>query len=766
MALAPVAAQLVTKFPFLAPVGLALATAITFQGSGPAVLGALTQADSTDPLTRLQGLKTILSLINVLLAFPTVAESAAQAQTEPAALAAQASAAVAAMKQATLSAANLPSFATAAQAQGFQDLVLDEYKLGNITEVEWLAVFDWTESEKKRIAVGVTAAAAQANPLLVANFATLPTFPSLDAADNWMIQATSLKNQGLLTLDGLSRVSTWYSMEIRRIKGIPLDAPLIEAAQKWGTLLPGGAALPAPAPAVPAPAIPAPAVPTPAVPTPAVPTPAAAPPIVNEIILPGFATLATNVLVLGGNLSQIAQVGAGTNAGLDAIKQQLNSIALAVSKQFPTQFDFPILQSLLGGIGGALTGAGVGSLAGAIALGLTNTAGPRAHNAQQARYECQSGFLGGLQGVITKLGPQLLVSGGLFFNSPLKTTAEELLGRAIAAQINVDQLAAPASEADALESASARLVQAMGFGLEAQMLSYSAEALTPLKQMGFNQLAGFLGDLAGFQRIAQGLMGTIETAGIYTPLQWAANRRFRPTLPRLGDIEMMFAKYALTREQTFDILRRLGYPEEIVDVMPGYLYRDPRLGELVRVFQYSEPGAVTLNADDLLTLKIARVDPEDPDAYYKLKLARAGYEPVDIDAFVKPLKMGLVRREQTAVYEQITRLYREGFITRDRASDLVQDAREVADVLAFRLKGLDLQREYEQKEDIRQMVLAALGRRLMTAAEASTALASIGMDPERVRVHVLRARMGLVPRSVGVVAVETPAPIEITGGAP
>ena len=281
-------------------------------------------------------------------------------------------------------------------------------------------------------------------------------------------------------------------------------------------------------------------------------------------------------------------------------------------------------------------------------------------------------------------------------------------------------------------------------GLAASAISLTAEATTPLKQMGYSQIAGFFADLAGFQRIAAGLMGTLENAAIYRPLMWEANKRFRPNIPDDRQLTLMYQKRSLSREELADYQERLGLPDLYIDRLPGFIFNDPNPGLLIRAFQVAEPGKVTFSPDDLAIMRRARIDPEDPDAYFKLKFAKSGRDDTDVQAFVPVVKMGILRREQTIRYSQVERLYRDGFIDETRARAETEEARKPAGVVDYRMAALGMVREYEVLSDTRAVVLMSMARGLITRDEARQRLGELGMPGDRVELEVLKATLGMI----------------------
>lgn len=444
--------------------------------------------------------------------------------------------------------------------------------------------------------------------------------------------------------------------------------------------------------------------------------------------------------------------------GIDSLRTAIEGLELRagdVTVQAPPAPNVSITAPIETGALGTTIAAALPAVGVAMAAAIAATAGSSAHAGQQARYGCMGGFSGSLVGIISALLPTGIAATVLLTDNPIRQKIQEQLDTIIGNMCDPAAFTSPAREADAVSNATRRLTQAVGYGMEAQMIAYIAESSTPLKQMGFGQLAGFVGDLAGFKRIAAGLMGTLEDAAIYQPLRWKANREFRPTLPNSQQLALMYQKRSLTRAELEDFNERSGLPDLYNERLPGFIFNDPNPGMLIRAFQLAPPsGDLRASADDLKIMEIAGIDPADPDWYYKLKFAKSGLDDTDVEAFVPIVKMGLLRREQTLRYDAITRLYRDGYKSRAWAEEELALANAPADRTEYRLAAIDLQRDYKLASDARAIAITAMGRGVITRATARELLESLGMDAQRIEVEVLKGTLGLLPTQRLTVATE------------
>ena len=393
-----------------------------------------------------------------------------------------------------------------------------------------------------------------------------------------------------------------------------------------------------------------------------------------------------------------------------------------------------------------------------VATGLAANAGPRAHAAQQARYGCQSDFLGGLMGVVGKIGPQLATGLILATDNPIRQALDRLVASIITSELDLSRLVVPRTYDQAVANASTRLTQAVGFGLQAQAIAYTAEAMTPLKQMGFSQIAGFMGELAGFGRIAGGLMGTVETAAIYRPLQYEANKRFRPTVPGPGELSRLFERYEIRAEGTpeapgfRDSMAVHGLPDYWIGALEEELGAHPGILQAVRLSAafpirrlpgYATPPAAVR---DWLTRAGFSGDLVDsPDWYFTWAAAKGGMDPVDLPLVVQVARRAQARVERSAYLGVVSTLVRDGFLGLEAARKELEAAYEFTDPWDARLKVWERQRDQKLLSDTRAVVIMSMSRGLITRGEARDQLGQLGMDGQRAELEVLKGTLGMLP---------------------
>mgnify|MGYP001571141687 FL=1 len=506
-----------------------------------------------------------------------------------------------------------------------------------------------------------------------------PAFDTAQQLDGWFFFFQALYSKGLISIDRMVRTVNWRNTELERLAAAPVVTPTITTELITG-LLPGQTGVR----------------------------------ITTTGITPGVALQAPiNVTLPPISLNPNIQVNVPpfVIAPPTVITQPIPAPQVVV----PVNVETGLLGTI---IAGALPAVGA-----TFAQAMSASAGPNAHAAQQARYACQGSFFGSIAQVVSTVGLGIIAGSTLLFDNPVKAALDKKIAEFMAKMLDPKRFVVATTYEGAVANASDRLTEAIGFGTAAQAMAYAFEAMSPLKTFGFNQLAGFLGDLAGFKRIADGLMGTVESAAIYQPLRWEANRRFRPTLPSESMLSVLYAKRLISAEYYQDVLARQGLPDQVVSLLPGDAFRQLTQGDL----------AVLLRNVDLTDAEITR----------RLELDRT--DPGDIALQRLSTRLEAVSREQRTRYTQVALLYRDGFIDSVRARQEIAAARTPAPYVDYRMAAMELQREYDVLADTRSIVLQAMSRGVVTRDMARADLVALGMGPIRADMEVVKATLGMIP---------------------
>lgn len=106
------------------------------------------------------------------------------------------------------------------------------------------------------------------------------------------------------------------------------------------------------------------------------------------------------------------------------------------------------------------------------------------------------------------------------------------------------------------------LMQAVLLGSGAHLLSVTAEAAAPLKNMGLGYLSAFMADMAGFSRIAAAFQGMMIQWGLAQPMRYWALQKFQPMIPSEGNLIRLAGEYAITRGEFNKYMGYHGYTPE------------------------------------------------------------------------------------------------------------------------------------------------------------------------------------------------------------
>jgi len=304
----------------------------------------------------------------------------------------------------------------------------------------------------------------------------------------------------------------------------------------------------------------------------------------------------------------------------------------------------------------------------------------------------------------------------------------------------------------------AMLNATVAMGMSAHLAAIAGEAVTPLKYMGINYLAGFLAELAGWSRIASGTVGTIESISISQPLKYYVNSLTRSALPDVGRALSLYAQRELEwdgDEQEPGAHQILGYhglSEAWADIYQDEAYRHPTIRELLRNVSYLRldmvPGFESPPSDVAAYLTAAGYPPKP--AYpivwpYHLAILKSGYHPAYVPWLTDLTQRAAARGEKTAMIGTAQKMRRDGFISSARMTELVLDAWQLTDPVSARVEVAELEADYKVLGDTRAVIVLSMAKGLITRDEARDQLSALGMAADRVELEVLKGTLGMIP---------------------
>ena len=411
--------------------------------------------------------------------------------------------------------------------------------------------------------------------------------------------------------------------------------------------------------------------------------------------------------------------------------------------------------ALAKGIAGGLTTA----LPIALSTAIASTSALTARQHHQARLNCQTSTGLGIASQLLGAAVPLALPFTLLRTELGREVMDRFGGSFFRELIFPDSLPQPATIDTVPAAATQLLLERASFGAAAHVWASTMERFAPAKHMGFQQFGAFLADLAGFNRLATSIQAPVEFNALVQPMRQYAGKLFRSTIPDPIMTQFFYAKKELLVEEMRDIFQRQGYTDHFIRRVEDAAFQDPRLFEMVRIGQFFQPALVPelrepgprargwLNERREWLAEIGKT-PEDlgGDWFFYYKLMKGGYEMDDVRVMVEVAKRATARREQTLFLDSTTRLYRDGFIGDERLGELVDEAWALDNPVAARIRATKLRAEAQDLKDTADVVLRSMSRGALSEQEATIALQDLGMRPERVRIDVLKERLGLIPR--------------------
>ena len=253
----------------------------------------------------------------------------------------------------------------------------------------------------------------------------------------------------------------------------------------------------------------------------------------------------------------------------------------------------------------------------------------------------------------------------------------------------------------------------------------------------------------GFDQLLQAAYIPAFDIAIGRNIRYRMNRDMRNELPSRGELEEMFAKHEISPELFAETMALHGFDQEWISIFKSALFRDPRMHEVMRL---SEIFAPPTTPDSRALEYAARGGAQGisgADWWLHYKMAKAGYDDVDVPILVDAIKAMNRRREQTLYIMQLRRLHRAGYMTEDEVmASLTGDANPVPmrpDVAAARLSGMRLERLYEETK-IREDVVRDMYRKdEIDADELDLALSAVLVDDSQRSLVLSEERIRKLP---------------------
>jgi hypothetical protein len=288
--------------------------------------------------------------------------------------------------------------------------------------------------------------------------------------------------------------------------------------------------------------------------------------------------------------------------------------------------------------------------------------------------------------------------------------------------IGEDIIKRPVTPEGSWEIAGTLLTRAIGLGMAAHVTAQISESNTVMKYMGANYLAGFICDLAGFQRLAQASMGTIEDAAVRIPMRYSINSRVRSTLPNLREAQVLLSRRDINLNQFRQLVAYNGFSADYEGGLVESAYRPVSaliLGSLCDEGQFDA-------------------------AIFTRILRQHGYDDEGVAAILNHLKLRS-EGDTKALYasDAVTR-YVDGWDTEAQLRDNLTQLGVFPQLLDKYVFGANLREDYDDKQLYLTAVKDAVNKGVMDPPDMSAALVAKGMRQDKADLYAEIASLGLL----------------------
>jgi len=251
---------------------------------------------------------------------------------------------------------------------------------------------------------------------------------------------------------------------------------------------------------------------------------------------------------------------------------------------------------------------------------------------------------------------------------------------------------------------------AVGFGTLAHSMALAVEAVPNLKYMGVHYLSAFASRMGSFGTISSATMGVIAALAIKEPFTYYMNSILRPTIPD----EKLLIEFRAKREFDYEAFKGYmkyhGYTDEWIKFTDSWLWKDPRLFEILYCADVTVP----------------------PTEWLQRKFERAGYEDIDIGTLIKVVERRTTRSPRTYYTTSLRRNFRHGFLTEEELVEGIRALEMAEDAIDWIKRTGELDNIYEVNQDWVTSFKTAYRNDMITREEMEASLSAIGLPYDRV----------------------------------
>lgn len=315
----------------------------------------------------------------------------------------------------------------------------------------------------------------------------------------------------------------------------------------------------------------------------------------------------------------------------------------------------------------------------------------------------------------------------------------------------------PITPEDAVGIATNLYNYSMNTGLTASWASYGIEILHPLKQIGFQQVAGMIGQFAGFGRVSAAALGPLYNGVLGRVMTYAVQNRFRPQIPD----ERLLIEFASKREIDTEEFRKnmayQGFSDYWSDIVYRWQWKDPRMFEIIRLADVGlEQGSPPASEMGWLT-RFGVTGDKLRDWWLYRKFMRAGYEDCDLPVMVNFIHRREVAFALTYVRTAIRRNYRWGYLSDDELKQWMARLQLPEQAREWIFWAGELDREYFYRQDLQNYYVKAFRNDLIDSDELLVSLLAMNLPARDASLLVRTERIAKRPKAQAPVSSEQKA---------
>lgn len=258
-------------------------------------------------------------------------------------------------------------------------------------------------------------------------------------------------------------------------------------------------------------------------------------------------------------------------------------------------------------------------------------------------------------------------------------------------------------------------------GMAAHVCAILAEQLKPFKQMGFNQMAAFIADFAGFQQVADMVSKTEISAALEEPSRRRANKLHRGKVPDLATVKGIFYEGLITKSDLVTYMREEGWPEHWITKALADVHPELTVRELALVSEDAE---------------------FDRDWVYK-HLTGTGTSPEDSARLAAALERVSVRRYRSDYVNTLSALHKDGLLELGALEDMLRDEGLSATAIRYVGAVTTMRRRRDAAEAVRKAVQDGIQMGQTALDDLPSVMAALGYDAEEQQHELFLARLRL-----------------------